>query len=158
MVYAVDDHYRWINDVFKKLGPLIFKDKQFKWPLFGPKYSNENLSKMLSYFLKDKKLSDIKDIELVITSTDFTLTQPRIFDNINLQEGQDILLRDIGLCTSAAPTFFPAQEVKWSLNEKDLESMKLSDKILSLAAFEKSKINNRRRPDKKLSSLRWRDA
>lgn len=144
MVYAIDDHYKWINDVFKKIGPLIFKDKHACWPLFGPRYSNENLERLLSYFLKDKKLSDIEDINVVVTSTDFTLTQPRIFDNINLRPEQDIFLKDIGLCTSAAPTYFPAQEVEWKLGKKEeFESMKLADKILSLAAFEKSKQNNR---------------
>lgn len=80
---------------------------------------------------------------------DFTLTQPRIFENINLKEEQNISLVDLGMFTSAAPTYFDAFDFNWKLYQNyDPNKVPLNEKILLLSAEEHDLIQqnkNRRR-------------
>ena len=75
----------------------------------------------------DYKLSDInkineKDLRVIVPTLDFTLTQPRVFDNLNLDlKNLDMDLKTIALATAAAPTYFPALEYIWKLQEGTLE-------------------------------------
>lgn len=151
MAYSLNNNYIEINELFKKIGPTIFSEKNFLQLIKGPKYTNKNLKKLLKNLFNSKRLSDINDINLIITSTDYTLSQPRIFENINLKTEQDLSLVEIGLCTSAAPTFFPAQEIKWKTLDYDLNHIPLNEKILLLSAVERNKLINS--PDFNKSSI-----
>lgn len=72
---------------------------------------------------------------------DFTLTLPRIFENINLKEEQDVPLVDLGLYTSAAPTYFQAYNYAWKLIEKyKPEEVSTKEKTILLKAFEKDML------------------
>jgi predicted acylesterase/phospholipase RssA len=151
IAYSLFDNYQEINNIFKVSGPDIFSKKNLLRIIGGPKYNNKNLKKLLKQLFGERRLSDINDINLIITSTDYTLNQPRIFENINLKPEQNFLLCDVGLCTSAAPTFFPAQEIKWQTLNYNLKDIPLNEKILLLSANEHKNIINY--PDFNKSSI-----
>lgn len=115
----------------------IFSEKNFLYFFGKPKYKNENLKKLLQKLYGDKRLSDLKN-KIIITASDFTLKQPRIFENIDLKKEQDLRLVDIGLCSSAAPTYFDPQEIIWSTLNYDIENIPINEKILLLSALEKN--------------------
>jgi len=82
----------------------------------------KNYGKFIGHVVGNYKLSDIhkinnKNLHIIIPTLDFTLTQPRVFDNINIDSKMDMDLKTIGLATSAAPTYFPAIEYMWKLQE-----------------------------------------
>ena len=60
------------------------------------------------------KVND-KNLHVIVPTLDFTLTQPRVFDNINLDPKMDMDLKTIALATAAAPTYFPAIEYIWKM-------------------------------------------
>jgi len=134
MVYAVDSDYKYVNKLFKLAGHSIFGKKK-SLLLNSCKYDNYNLKKFLKEVFKDKMLSDL-DKHVLVTTTDFTLALPRIFENINLQPEQDISLVDIGLMTSAAPTFFEARKFSW---KKAKKISNLIEKLYVLSEFQKDK-------------------
>lgn len=134
LAYCFNSNYEWMNKLFKLASHKIFENK--KQILFNTcKYDDKNLKKFLKEVFKDKKLSDIKDIYALITTTDYTLALPRIFENIHLKEEDDINLVDLGLYTSAAPTFFPARSYQWKKNS----SQTMNEKIMTMASFENDK-------------------
>ena len=49
---------------------------------------------LLNELFGDKKLSDLKQ-NVIITSSDYTLEQLRIFDSMNIPKNQDFLLTEI---------------------------------------------------------------
>lgn len=127
LIYAINPDYKWINLLFENGCPKIFK-KHFLSGLKGPKYGNEELNNFLYKILGDYKLSDInkineRDLHIIIPTLDFTLTQPRVFDNINLDSKLDIDLLTIALATTAAPTYFPAIEYIWRINDINNEEL-----------------------------------
>ena len=60
-------------------------------------------------------------MNVIIPTLDFTLTQPRVFDNINVDPNMDMDLKTIALATAAAPTYFPAIEYIWKMQEGAIE-------------------------------------
>ena len=85
---------------------------------------------------------------------DFTLTLPRIFENINLTEETDIPLVDLGLFTSAAPTYFGAHNFPWKLIEKyNPENVPVKERTVLLKAFEKEMLLNNRKHRKESTVL-----
>ena len=94
--------------------------------IIGPLYDNEELKYFISHILHNYKLSDInkineRNLHIIIPTLDFTLTQPRVFDNINLDPKMDMDLQTIALATAAAPTYFPAIEYIWKMEEGSIE-------------------------------------
>ena len=94
----------------------------------GPYYDNKELGDFINNVVSNYKLSDInkineKTVHTIIPTLDYTLTQPRVFDNINLDPKMDMDLLTIALATSAAPTYFPAIEYLWKLDENNLDDM-----------------------------------
>jgi patatin-like phospholipase/acyl hydrolase len=87
---------------------------------------------------KDKKLSNLNN-HVLITTTDFTLALPRIFENINLKPEQDISLVDLGLMTSAAPTFFKAQKYKWQMINHDINDTNICERVTLMREFQEDK-------------------
>ena len=153
LAYCCNNDYKWLNEIFRTGGPQIFKKINMLYGIAAPKYNNKELKKFLEKIYGDKKLSDInkiaeKNLHTIITVMDFTLTQPRIFENINLKEEQDVSLVDLGMFTSAAPTYFDAWNYDWRLYKKfDPDKVPLNEKILLLTAEEKELLtkNNKRR-------------
>ena len=132
LAYCINSNYEWMNKLFKLASHQIFENK--KGLLFNScKYDDKNLKKFLKEVFGDKHLSDIKDIYALITTTDYTLALPRIFENINIKKEDDIDLVNLGLYTSAAPTFFPARKHKWT---KGKNVNTLNEKILAMKSFE----------------------
>ena len=134
MTYSVDADYKYVNKLFKLAGPKIFGKKK-SLLLNSCKYDSGNLKKFLKEIFKDKTLADLKRHVLIMT-TDFTLALPRIFENINMTPEEDISLVDIGLMTSAAPTFFEARKFSW---KRDKKISNLMDKLYVLSEFQKDK-------------------
>ena len=94
---------RW---VLQRLGLL------FKYGISAPKFSHDGLIKVLKEELGDLTLSDVPaDKRLLITSYDTRSRQQIIFDNKE-EKFKDISLRDACVCSSSAPTFFPAYKIK----------------------------------------------
>lgn len=127
LIYAINPDYKWINTLFEVGCPKIFKKHLFAG-LKGPKYDNEELSNFIYKLVGNYKLSDInkineRNLHVIIPTLDFTLTQPRVFDNINLDSKLDIDLLTIALATTAAPTYFPAIEYIWRINDINNEEL-----------------------------------
>ena len=129
LIYSVNSNYKYINQLFEKSIDKIFK-KKLLGGIIGSKYRNKELKKFIYEIVEDKKLSDIKQNKIIIPTLDFNLNQPRIFDNINLDQRLDVPLWYIALATAAAPTYFPAIEYTWKILQK-----------LSLAELNKKPIN-----------------
>lgn len=94
----------------------------------GPYYDNKELGNFIKNIVGEYKLSDInkineKELHTIVPTLDYTLVQPRVFDNINLNPKLDIDLLTIALMTSAAPTYFPALDYYWKLDENDFAEM-----------------------------------
>lgn len=95
--------------------------KNVCWVEFvGPYYDNKALGDFIDNVVGNYKLSDInkineKDLHVIVPTLDYTLTQPRVFDNIDLNPKLDMDLKTIALATAAAPTYFPAIEYMWKL-------------------------------------------
>lgn len=120
ILYSINKDYKEIKEVFGDATKKIFKKKALGG-IRGPMYCNEQLKRFIQKFVGEYKLSDIKrinerDLYLIVPTLDFNLTLPRVFDNINLDPQLDIQLWKIALATSAAPTYFSAQEYQWKIN------------------------------------------
>ena len=146
LAYCCNNDYKWINKLFETGGPKIFDHVNTLYGISAPKYSNKNLKSFLEKIYGNYKLSDIndlagKELHTIIPVMDFTLTLPRIFENINLKEEQDISLVDLGLFTSAAPTYFNSFNYMWKLFDKyKPEDVPINEKIILLKAFEKEML------------------
>ena len=119
LLYSVTPDYKWVNSLFERGCSKIFK-KRALGGITGPLYNNDELGTFIEHVVGDYKLSDInkvndKNLHVIIPTLDFTLTQPRVFDNINLDQKLDMDLKTIALATAAAPTYFPAIEYIWKM-------------------------------------------
>jgi patatin-like phospholipase/acyl hydrolase len=103
---------------FEQNATLIFPNKrpiyQFIRQLLGYKYDNTELKKALTKFFGEKKLRDSKNI-VCVPSFNASTYQPIIFKyfgkgKISYRD-EDLLLVDVSLATSAAPTFFPMHQI-----------------------------------------------
>lgn len=139
LIYSVNSDYKWINSLFENGVDKIFK-KRLLGGLRGPLYDNKELGDFISKVVKDYKLSDInkineKELCLIVPTLDFNLNQPRVFDNINLDTNLDTSLLQIALATAAAPTYFPAIEYIWKINnitKEELEKRPINEQIYLL--------------------------
>ncbi|WVZ16799.1 hypothetical protein V8G54_009781 [Vigna mungo] len=93
---------------YKTYGPDIFDFKPVKYPLC-PLYDGNFLRDKVRELLKQTRLNQTLT-NVVITSFDEQKIYPVIFSSFKLktQTYLNALLSDIGLSTSAAPTFFPS--------------------------------------------------
>lgn len=129
LAYSVNSDYKWINTLFEHGAKKIF-DPRFLGGIIGPKYDNVELEKFIENIVGNYNLSDInklcgKNLKVIIPTLDYTLTQPRIFTNIDLAYAPDFdyPLKKIGIATAAAPTYFPAVEYIWNKLEKNFSKM-----------------------------------
>lgn len=104
-----------VLNAFVKNGKDIFsKDFINKInPLSIPFYSNKNLKKMLIKLTDNKTIGDVrnkyKHLNIVVPTINLTKDTPKVFDNFTGTD-DDIKLYEVGLMTSAAPTYFPGVE------------------------------------------------
>lgn len=114
-----------ICEFYTKKGREIFPPHRVKLPLIGyidlfslkqvlfwGKYSGRGLKRSLEEIFSDKKIGDSKNL-LCIPSYSVTKAQPRVFkyDHGKLSTDNRLLMRDVALATSAAPTYFPIAEI-----------------------------------------------
>ena len=104
-----------VLNAFIKNGENIFK-KRFSAkinPLSIPTYDNLCLREMLEKLTQKKLLKDVKSkyhhLNLIVPTLDLTNDRPKVFDNIG-DDDLNVKLSEIGLMTSAAPTYFPGIE------------------------------------------------
>jgi patatin-like phospholipase/acyl hydrolase len=94
--------------LFVKNGDRIFK-KRATFGIRHSKYSGSGLKDVLTELFEDKKVKDLKH-NLIIPAINLTKGGPQVFKTShhpNLFSDKELKLVDIGLATSAAPTYFP---------------------------------------------------
>lgn len=79
----------------------------FKYGILGPKYSPQGLEQVLKSQFGNKKISEITKSKLLIIAYDTLSRQPIFFKNWR-SRFMDLTLWEACVCSSAAPTFFPA--------------------------------------------------
>ncbi len=105
---------------YKQKGPLIFPIQR-KWPrkfafvkqlLFRSKYRKSVLQDALQSVLGNAKMGDSENL-LCIPSFNVTTGKNRVFkkNHHNLRGDDNLLMVDVALATSAAPTYFPMHMV-----------------------------------------------
>jgi uncharacterized protein len=100
-------------ELYREEGPTIFGDTLHKilslggW--IGPKHSPRRLEDTLRRRFGESRLRDALR-ELVVTSYDMREPGPHFFKRWRAREApnRDVPLVDVGLATSAAPTYFPS--------------------------------------------------
>lgn len=121
MTYAINPHYGFISNTFRKFGNKIFAKKWYwKLPVLRwwhkvfkcPKYDDANLKSMLYQFFGDRRLISIKNNFVIVVATNLSFECPQIFTNIQgpgIYGNEQSTLVNIGLYTAAAPIYFNAK-------------------------------------------------
>ncbi|OVA10382.1 Patatin/Phospholipase A2-related [Macleaya cordata] len=93
----------------KNSGGLWGSVVNFMGTVAGPKYDGKYLHSLLEGFLGEIKVHQTLTM-VVIPTFDIKLLQPIIFSTYEAKRdiSKDALLSDVGISTSAAPTYFPA--------------------------------------------------
>ncbi len=102
-----------IVHLFKDEGPEIFsRPRRFKHYLYGPKYSSEKLEHVLLSHFGALKLSEAI-VDVLVTAYDIQQRRPIYFTwaQANRSVGDDYLMREVAVATSAAPTYFTPARV-----------------------------------------------
>lgn len=100
-------------DLYMSEGPRIFGDTLHKLLSLGgwiaPKHSAARLERALRERFGDARLKDALR-ELIVTSYDMSEPGPHFFKRWRARESRDrdVAMIDVGLATSAAPTYFPS--------------------------------------------------
>ena len=115
--YAAGANPQEMLDAFMEGASKIFSKRwQAKInPLCTPTYDAVELAKFIKRFTEDKTIGDIKKIfpnlSFFVPCLNMTQNRIKVFDNVSGND-DECLLRDIALCTSAAPTYFPIINIK----------------------------------------------
>ena len=100
-----------LSDAYMSLGDEIFPEKPSgirKFKLISEdKYPPEGINNVLSRWFGDAKMSEAA-VRTFVVSYDLTIGREGIFKS---WEGPDVLVREAGRATSAAPTYFPPQMI-----------------------------------------------
>ena len=100
-------------ELYMSEGPRIFGDTLHKLISLGgwiaPKHSEARLERALRERFGDARLRDALR-ELIVTSYDMNEPGPHFFKRWRAREShdRDVAMVDVGLATSAAPTYFPS--------------------------------------------------
>jgi uncharacterized protein len=123
---AIGESGRSITDFYTNKGKEIFPNKSkfartlalIRQLVLHSKYSNQPLKKALYEIYGDKKLKDLNNL-VCIPSYNLSLGRPKVFKSPLIIDGTskwiidpEISLIDVGLATSAAPTYFPIHQIK----------------------------------------------
>lgn len=107
---------KYIPRIFGKHARAGYFGLKYLAKFFGPAYRNTELKRSLEDFFGDKTLRDLQN-DVLITSVSLQNALPRLHKTEYAErnhERSDESLVDVGLATSAAPTFFPAHSTKHS--------------------------------------------
>lgn len=120
---AGDIPMREVVQFYEKYGPEIFSQRwkvgklgnlfyTIKQAIISSKYSEESLKCSLEKVFNTKKISSSKNL-LCIPAFNITASEPRIFkkDYQHMNQDNDKTFVEVALATSAAPTYFPVQEI-----------------------------------------------
>lgn len=114
-----------IVDFYIDYGKKIFPHTNYvsrgwafaKQLIYSSKYSNRNIRLSLKKILGDKKMSDAENL-LCIPSYNLTQGRPTVFKSPFHINGKnlwcndaELMMVDVALATSAAPTYFPVHEI-----------------------------------------------
>lgn len=102
-----------ILNLYRKKGHIIFpEDKSFFKGLFSSKYSPEALEGLLKHYAGEQTLKDLKQ-PVLITTYDIHQEGLYLFKSYEShKKSQNYKLKDLLRATSAAPTYFPAAQIK----------------------------------------------
>ena len=91
---------------------------------YKSRYSETNIEKILAEKFGGTRLSDIRDVHLLIPAYDPTVDSARFYTTLSASknEDRDFLLRDIARATSAAPTYFQAKKL-CSMSKKEIHHL-----------------------------------
>ncbi|KAF3776039.1 Patatin-like protein 2 [Nymphaea thermarum] len=116
--------------------PKIFPQPRGPFPslakicraLVGPKYSGKNLHHIVRQNLGNKKLKETLT-NVVIPTFDIKLLEPVVFSTYEVKNdvSKDVLLSDICIGTSAAPTYLPAHFFETKDSNGNIKSYNLAD-------------------------------
>lgn len=102
-----------ICEFYEKKGPQIFPKQSkisgfIKQTFFNGKYDDEGLRSALDSIFNDKVIGDSNNL-LCIPSYSMTKHEPTVFkyDHTTLERDNNTSMVEVGLATSAAPTYFP---------------------------------------------------
>lgn len=127
LALSIDLSAKEVVEIYKENANLIFpynqnfSDKNLICNLWGQcrqafgvnKYDNEGLKKALEKIFQDKQMRDAK-VNLCIPSVDIVNGTGRVFKTGHCDEYKidpPLLMKDIALATTAAPTYFPPIKV-----------------------------------------------
>lgn len=95
---------RQIADIYDRECEKIFKKSKLRWGIFQSKYSHKYLEKMLSKYLGDKRMRDLKT-RLIMPAYQQDIDELVVFDSASSAHAH-LYLSDVVRATSAAPTYF----------------------------------------------------
>jgi patatin-like phospholipase/acyl hydrolase len=105
-----------LADLYVKKGGRIFGDRLQRlrslWGWIAPKHSPDGLAKALEEDFEETRLRDALR-EVIVTTYDMHEPGPHFFKRWRAREmsERDAAMVDVGLATSAAPTYFPSHEL-----------------------------------------------
>ncbi len=118
---ALDIPAQKIVDLYRQEGKSVFPYTDrldikrvpvfMEYGLLGPKFSDRGLEKILKQLLGEKKLADVANCQLLITSYDTLERKPIVFKSWKTKFAQ-ITLWEACICSASAPTFFPAHKLE----------------------------------------------
>lgn len=104
---------------FKCLGKINNLIGVFRQGFIGSKYKSDGLINVLNEMFAEKQIKDAKT-SLCIPITDLTSCVPRVIKTghcSDYKRDPDLLMKDVALATTAAPTFFDSTKIEGVGNE-----------------------------------------
>lgn len=106
-----------IIEIYEKECGKIFAKPFWRTGLFGTKFSEKNLEKMLDKYISDYRLNDLDvntKTRLIITANRQDQIEPIFFDSKNDQNNH-VMLKDVVRATTAAPFYFRPHKIEGGL-------------------------------------------
>lgn len=98
-----------LTKIYQEHGSFIFKKPFWKFGILNAKYNHENLEKVLDIYFGENKFNNCLQ-KTIITAYETSQRTTKVFKSW-YDESSAILTKDIGRCSSAAPTYFDPKEL-----------------------------------------------
>ena len=114
--FAAGAHPIDVLEAFEQGASKIFTKRTLAklFPTTVPTYSADALSEFIEKFVGEKTIGDIKKLyphlSFFVPCLNMTKNKIKVFDNVQGKD-DEYALKDIALCTSAAPTYFPVRNI-----------------------------------------------